>query len=285
MNIFKKLETMNNLTANETQIVNFLLQHPKQFLDMDSQEIAKHCFVSQTTIYRLCNKLNLSGLSDLKIQLSGSIDSYMVEHQELDFNFPVKIDQNSQEILTFMKEDYTQTITSTYDLFDCRQLERAVSLLIRSAHIDVYASAGNCFFAQNFKFQMKEIGVTVNVPIDEYDQRLHAASSDSTHVAILISFGGRGILVQKLLSMLKENHTPIILITSMEYLQQVKDIDCFLTLCSNEDHYHKISSYSTRLSLLYILDILYTGYFQKHYDQNIQKKIAYYHMIAKEDHK
>ena len=46
----------------------------------------------------------------------------------------------------------------------------------------------------NFQFQMQEIGKQVNVPIDEYQQRLIAASSDENHLAIIITFGGRGIL-------------------------------------------------------------------------------------------
>lgn len=41
---------------------------------------------------------------------------------------------------------------------------------------------------------MKEIGVNVNVPIEDYQQRLSAASSDENHLAIVITFGGRGIL-------------------------------------------------------------------------------------------
>ena len=285
MNIFKKLETMQNLTANESQIVSFLLTHPQQFLSMDINEIAKTCFVSQTTVYRLCSKLELSGLSDLKIQLSGSIDRYLNEHTELDFNFPVKEHQNTKEVLYHIKEDYEQTIASTFDLFDIRQLEKAASLLHKASCIDIYTSAGNLFFAQNFKFQMKEIGVSVQVPIEEYDQRLHAASSDETHVAILITFGGRGILVDALSEILTLNHTPILLISSQEYQKQASYADCYLSICANEDHYHKLSSYSTRLSLLYILDILYTCYFEKNYDAFMEKKFSYYHKIISSNHK
>ena len=33
---------------------------------------------------------------------------------------------------------------------------------------------------------MQEIGVSINVPIDEYQQRLQAASSDNSHLAIIV---------------------------------------------------------------------------------------------------
>ena len=48
----------------------------------------------------------------------------------------------------------------------------------------------------------------------------------------------------------------------------------------HEDHYHKISSYSTRLSLLYILDVLYTCYFELDYEENLSKKLHYYHHMT-----
>lgn len=59
----------------------------------------------------------------------------------------------------------------------------------KSQIIDVYTSAGNINFALNFQFQMQEIGIQVNVPIDEYQQRLTAASSNENHLAIIITFG------------------------------------------------------------------------------------------------
>ena len=64
---------------------------------------------------------------------------------------------------------------------------------------------------------MKEISVPVNVPIEEYQQRLLAASSDNSHIAIIISFERRGVLAGVLPQILQENKTPIILISSLTY--------------------------------------------------------------------
>ena len=48
-----------------------------------------------------------------------------------------------------------------------------------------------------------------------------------------------------------------------------------------ENHYRKISSFSTRLTLLYILDCLYTCYFELDYENNIKNKIEYYESMRK----
>ena len=70
---------------------------------------------------------------------------------------------------------------------------------------------------------MQEIGVSINVPIDEYQQRLQAASSDNSHLAIIVSYSGRGIISDILFRILKERKTPIILISSYNYpIKEVK---------------------------------------------------------------
>lgn len=280
MNIFSKLSNIKNLTNNEKQIVNFILAKPNEFLNMDSDTICKECFVSTTTLYRLCKKLNLSGLSELKVKISGSINSYIDENKEFDFNFPVKQNQTYHEILTKIREDYDQTILSTFNLFNLDDLKLSIDAMKKAKQIDVYTSAGNIFFAKNFKFQMQEIGITINVPEEEYNQRLVAACSDETHMAILISFGGRGILVNKLAKTLKNSKTPILLISSTEDNSMMEIADYQLYLCSNENHYNKISSFSTRLSLLYILDILFACYFESDYDNNLKKKLLYYKKLS-----
>lgn len=280
MNIFNKLSNTKNLTNNEKQIVNFILQNPSKFLNMSSDTICKECFVSTTTLYRLCQKLNISGLSELKVKISGSISNYLNENKEFDFDFPVKQNQTHYEILTKIREDYDQTILSTFNLFNLDQLKLAIDTMKKAKQIDVYTSAGNIFFAENFKFQMQEIGITINVPVEEYNQRLVASCSDETHMAILISFGGRGILVNKLAKTLKSNDTPILLISSTEDNPMMELADYQLYLCSNENHYNKMSSFSTRLSLLYILDILFACYFETDYENNLKNKLLYYKKIS-----
>ena len=276
MNIFTQLRNTKNLTNNEKQIVDFILDNPNAFLNMSSEQICKECFVSTTTLYRLCQKFNLSGLSDLKVKMSGSINSYLKENKDFDFNFPVKQNQSHYEILTKIREDYDQTLLSTFNLFNLEQLRLSVNAMKKAKQIDVYTSAGNIFFAENFKFQMQEIGITINVPEEEYNQRLVASCSDENHLAIVISFGGRGLLVNKIIKTLKGNKTPILLISSTEDSPIKEYADYQLYLCSNENHYNKISSFSTRLSLLYILDILFACYFKTDYDKNLEKKLNYY---------
>lgn len=280
MNLFINLKENKDLSKNERILADYILKHPEDVLKMSSKDLGKVCFVSTATVYRLCDKLGLSGFSDLKIKITSSLDDYRKSNEDFNFDFPVNQFQTHYEIIQKIKEDYEQTLNLTANLFSLDQLRLIASAMKKAQIIDVYTSAGNINFALNFQFQMQEIGKQVNVPIDEYQQRLIAASSDENHLAIIITFGGRGILSDILPRILHKVKTPIVLISSYDYTFKDLDPDYQLYISPYENHYKKISSFSTRLSILYILDVLYTCYFKLDYQENIEKKLAYYNNIV-----
>ncbi len=280
MNLFINLKENKDLSKNERVLADYILKHPEDVLKMSSKDLGKVCFVSTATVYRLCDKLGLSGFSDLKIKITSSLDDYRKSNEDFNFDFPVNQFQTHYEIIQKIKEDYEQTLNLTANLFSLDQLRLIASAMEKSQIIDVYTSAGNINFALNFQFQMQEIGIQVNVPIDEYQQRLTAASSNKNHLAIIITFGGRGILSDILPRILHKVKTPIVLISSYDYTFKDLDSDYQLYISPYENHYKKISSFSTRLSILYILDVLYTCYFKLDYQENIKKKLAYYNNIV-----
>ena len=280
MNIFSKLNKITNLTENEKTLVKYIENNSEDFIKMSAVEISEVAFVSTSTIYRLFQKLNLAGLSELKLQVSMSISEYLKEDTSIDYNYPFKENETQNQITIKIKELYEQTLISTLNLIDTKQLKLISNVLNKSHHIDFYTSAGNIYFAQNFKFQMQEIGTFVNVPIEEYHQLLTASTSDESHVAIIVSFEGRGFIIEKLARTLKTNKTPIILISSTNKNSLTKYANYHLYLSSNENHYNKISSFSTRLSLLYILDCIYTSYFKFNYNKNITYKLDAYKKLS-----
>ncbi len=281
MNIFARLEDDREFSENERIVAAYILRDPVRFLEQGGKEIERECFVSQATIYRLCEKLGLAGLSELKVKVSGSLKDYLSRKgTDFDYDFPVKRGQTLYEAVNGLREDYEETVRETAGLFQTEELGRAVEAMRKAKVIDVYTSAGNIFFAENFQFQMREIGVPVQVPVEEYQQRLTAASGDGSHFAVVISFGGRGMLTDGICRLLRENGTPFLLISSREYRPEEPKPDFHIFLASGENHFHKMSSFSTRLSLLFVLDVLYTGYFQTDYDGFLERKLSYYKKIA-----
>ena len=281
MNLFINLKENKDLSKNERILADYILKHPEDVLKMSSKDLGKECFVSTATVYRLCDKLGLSGFSDLKIKITSSLDDYRKSNEDFNFDFPVNQFQTHYEIIQKIKEDYEQTLNLTANLFSLDQLRLIASAMEKAQIIDVYTSAGNINFALNFQFQMQEINQLVTVPKDDYIKSLTATNSDSSHLAFVISFGGRGSSMEAFCKILKKNQVPIILLTSTQGNPLTAYADDIIYMASSENHYNKMSSFSTRMPLLYLLDSLYSLYFQLNYDQNLAFKLEAYERMTK----
>lgn len=275
MNLFLKLKNLDRLTTSEQALVTYILDFPEKVIHFSPKELAEHSFVSISTIYRLINKLDLDGLNDLKLALV----NYLNEHNSesiIDIDYPISAEDNQYAMTKKLKTVYEQTIQSTIEMNNVEILSHDSLLLEQATHIDIYASSANIYFAQNFQFQMQEIGRRINVPIDDYMQNLSAANSTPDHLAIVVSYEGRGSSVKKIIDILNRNNSKILLITSANSPLLKEKVDGVFLFASLENHYNKISSFSTRMSLMYIFDRLYLSYFNQDYTKNLEYKLAHY---------
>lgn len=280
MNIVTKMSELTELTANEKTLVTYIVAHPREVINFRSAELGAAAFVSVSTIYRLINKLGLAGFAELKIELASSLRT-LDKEAGIDYDYPIVESDTPFQIMSNLNKIYTYTIDETVGYANPDELVEVGKLLLQATTIDVYAASANLFFAQNFKFQMQEIGVLINVPEEDYIQRLSAANSDHRHVAIVVSYGGRGQTTREVVKLLKENEVPIILITSIQENPLLEFATHKLYLASVENHYDKVSSFSTRLSLLTVFDTLYAIYFNRNYDKNLSYKLENYQKMNK----
>lgn len=274
MNIVKKLELLEHLTTSEQCVQQFILNNPQLFLDSKPSDIADMSHVSLPTLYRLVNKLKLNGVQELKLEIASSLNQET--HSDIDINFPISSEDSVYQSMCHLKEVYSKTIEDTLDLADPDKIIEIAKLLNQASCIDIYTTSANVYFAKNFQFQMQEINKLVQVPTEEYTTQLMAANSDESHVAIIVSFGGRGRITRMILPILKENHVRTILITSNQNKHLIPEVDYVVYMSSIEDHFHKMSSFATRLTLLYIFDTLYATVFKLNYEGNAKLKYESY---------
>lgn len=279
MTVLADLSKLTDLTPNEKELVSYIKKNPKEVLSMSSKELAEASFVSVATLYRLLSKLNLTSFSDLKVSLATNVRDDLMP---VDPDYPIHETDTTHTSIQKMKSLYQQTLDDTFVLFDEKTMENSIALMNQAKVLDVYSSSANLHLAKNFKFQMQEIGCLINVPDEDYVQRLSAANSDENHLAIVISYGGRGQTTIEVMKILEENKTPILLITSSQnnpFLEKATEV---LYLSSNENHYNKISSFSTRFSILMVLDVLYANYFNQNSLANKEYKLANYQKMNRD---
>ena len=282
MNLLTQIDQLEHLTSNEKSLCEYIRNHPMECLSKTPQQLAGDLYLSTSTVYRLLKKLGLKGYSEFKVAL------WTVVHQKSetavqDINFPIEAEATPDETLLHLKEVYEYTISDTLSLANPYVMVQVAEAMEKAKCIDIYTSAGNFCMADNFRFQMQEINVPVEVPHESYMQKLAAANSGPDHFSIIVSFAGRNSIVGQICRLLRQQRSPVALITSTDKTPLCSYADYLLYLSSNEDHYQKISAFSTRMSLMYLLDSLYALYFKRHYEENVRKKLSAYERLHAAD--
>ena len=276
MNIFTKIKQVNNFTEGEKIFAEYIVNHPHNVIKLDLQHLAKSSYVSASTIYRVIEKLGLSGLNQLKVQISLQLENRKPENHAVDYNYPFHKHNTHHQIMSKMLSLYDQTLKSTFNLIDLDIFLKIIQALYNAQNIIIFPSIGNYFMAESFQQNMLEIGVKVDVVKEHFYQHWRTQSCQKNDIVMIISYAGRTPYLLDIVKTLKEKGIPIILISSTIQIPIAKYVDYHLYFSSYEDSEEKIASFSSRISLQYLLDCIYACYFNRDYEKNLNHKIEHY---------
>lgn len=75
MKIYNKLEQLS-LTESEKILLDYVVEHSEDTMNMSASDISKNSYVSVSTIYRIIDKLELSGLQAFKSHIHFNRERY-----------------------------------------------------------------------------------------------------------------------------------------------------------------------------------------------------------------
>ncbi len=274
MNALLKLYRAEGFSEGERAVAAWILRDPDAFVRAPAKSVAASCNVSQATVYRLCAKMETSGIAELKACVAAGTAEWMrLRASNVDVNFPVCENATPEQIVESLQSEYESVVAATAALLDPDEVSRCAEAICAAAHVDIHTTAGHLFMAQNFQLQMREIGIEVNVPRSDHERFLSVAASTPDHLAIVISFGGHGSEIPQTIRGLHGQGTPVLLISSDEKTCIDDRAEYRLRMPAGENFSHKVSAFSTRLSLLYLLDVLYTAVFARDFKANLKYKV------------
>ncbi len=276
MNIYTRMKQVTDFTEAEQTFVDFINNYPQLVINKNVKQIAKESYVSLSTIYRVIEKLELSGLSQLKMLLSSQHEAYLQENKNTDYNYPFEKNATHHQIMEQMLSLYNQTLASTFNLIDLDTFIKVCQVMYQARHLLVFPTIGNYFMAESFQQNMLEIGVNVDVVKDYYYQNWATANCKKGDVVIIISYANRTPWLYETIKKLRDKDITVILVSSTYENKLSKLANYHLYFCSYEDSEEKIASFSSRISVQYLLDCLYACYFNRNYDQHLKYRLENY---------
>ncbi len=265
MFLLEKLEIFP-FSTNERHIVNYLLEQKHNIKELTTADIAKSTFSSKSALVRISQKLGFKGWLDFKESFLSEIDYLDKSKDGMDANIPFTKRDDIISIANKIAKLEQEAISDTLSLIDNKILLQAIKILDKASTINIFAASNNLLNAKEFQHNMKRIQKDVRIHQLHGEVLFDAYLAKSDSCALIISYSGETLSLQRVMTMLKRHNIPIVLMTSIGENKSTEQVECILRLATREKLYSKIATFSTDTSITYLLDVLYSGIFVKDYD-------------------
>lgn len=268
MLLFNKLKAQEGLSDSEKMIAQFVIDRPRDVIDMNIDEFANLNYVSNSSIVRFCQKLDFKGFSDFKIRLASEINTFLVSDKRVEVDMPIGPNTPPKEISTTFLNLYFQTLTDAHTVLDIDSLEEVAKVLEDADVITILATGPSMVVALDFYYRIKRLGYVVIIePITGYHSLPQVKRSDK-EVALIISSFGNSHYVKNWVETEKRLNTPTVMICLNPLSPYLNQVDYQIVLDTGEQRVHKLGHFASRTAMNYILDCLYATMFSLDYEKN-----------------
>lgn len=276
MNLIQRIEeaTMQYGSDSRKAIGEFILQERNHLYRYSIQEIANLTYTSKSALVRFAKVMGYSGWKEFMKAFIEEQQYQEAHYSDIDPNYPFAANSSDKDILNQLCSLQIESLLDTADQIDCKALGKVVSVLQGARRISLFGTSPNSILGELFVRKMLSIRQQVEIPALG-NTRMMACSLCQGDCAIIISYSGNNPSYDPIsvIPILMEKGIPIIAITSGgdNYLRQHATYT--FTISSRERLYSKISTFATETSILYILNLLFSCYFARDYNANLQYKI------------
>lgn len=254
----------------EKGVADLIMKNPELVVNMSIHQLAADTFTSASTIIRLCRKLGFEGYKDLRKALLYEVSV----RKEVSEEQTRKIEREDSLNTIVQKVTYRNIVSleNTNKLLNMDALAQCVELIDRAENVILFGMGASLLVAKDACLKFVRVNKSCHFGEDWHMQMLYARNSCPNDVAIAISYSGMTQETIRCAETVKNNGTPLITITRFDALPLSKFADYNLYVESPE-MFARIGAMSSRMAQFNIIDIIYTAYVNRNYDECIPKII------------
>ena len=254
----------NQFTKAEKRVADFILQNPSEVLFMSISDLAEPCRVGDTSVFRFCKTMNRKGYQDFKMTLSLSMRGSDKEAEES--HEAVSLEDNLKDLADKVLNETISSIQESYSLLELSKVRLAMDALSKARRIlffGVGASMLTAMKAMN-KFHRIEPKVYCSEMVSQ--QLMSAATMEKEDVAVIFSYSGATRDIVEIAKLAKDSGATVISVTRFQKSALTEFTDILLLCGANVGSLQKGST-SAEISQLFLVDIMYTEYYRRHFEK------------------
>jgi DNA-binding MurR/RpiR family transcriptional regulator len=256
MDVVQKMREAEGFTPTEQELAHTILCLGPRFSDYSIKELAQAAHCSIATIHRLCRKLGLEGMKELKIEMARSLERAQAAGTA-DINFPFGEGWTAGEVAASIRSVFEQTLAQTQSMLDMDTVEHAASLICTARQVALFTESHNRYPASMFADRLLSVGIDARCEADTERQIRCALLMGKDCVAIGISYSGVSMALERALPVLSERGVPTFLVGTPAAARLNPGLDGYLFVSDAERYQRRITQFASHLAVQYVLDTLF----------------------------
>jgi len=253
--LLSQVEAMREqLRPSERKLADYVIDAPREVLDLAMTDFAARAGVSQPTIARFCQALGFSGFREFKIRLAQSIAS--------DVPAPavfrdVRADEPAAGVAAKVLDRTIGALLQVRNSLSSDSVAAAITLLAQARRIEFYGAGGSGIAALDIQHKFFRLGVPSVAYSDPHTYTTSAALLGAGDVVVVVSNTGRTRDILDAVKSALEAGAKVIAIThGNSPLARMASVGLFANVDEDTDIFSPMTS---RVSHLAIGDILAVG--------------------------
>ena len=267
------LKIKDEFSAVECISADYFLKAEDGIKGESVRSIAASLYVAPSSIIRFCNKIGFDGYKSFKDTYLSECKYLSENFKSVDPNFPFKKKDSDLEVASKIANLYTETVKDCLSLLKSNDLKRCTKMIDESDIVYVLSNSTVQGVTDNFKDKLQKIGKQVYVCEFFEDAYYSACYRGKKACFIVISYSGETPFMLRDMNKIASMKWPSIGITSYGKNSLSDMCDVVLCVSTREKLVHKLGDYAIGISVMYILDAIYSCYFALHYDVNYTNRV------------
>jgi RpiR family transcriptional regulator, carbohydrate utilization regulator len=251
--LLSQVEAMREqLRPSERKLADYVLEAPREVLDLSMTDFAARAGVSQPTIARFCQALGFSGFREFKIRLAQSVAADVPTVYR-----DVKSDEPPAGVAAKVLDRTIGALIQVRNSLSSDSVAAAISILAEARRIEFYGAGGSGIVALDMQHKFFKLGVPSVAYSDPHTYTTSAALLGAGDVVVAISNTGRTRDILDACKSALHGGAKVIAIThGNSPLARLATVGLFANVDEDTDIFSPMTS---RVSHLAIGDILAVG--------------------------
>lgn len=236
----------------EKKIAKYILNNPKEVVDMTVSELAETSDVSIASVSRFCRKVGLKGFAQLKVSLAQEL---VDTHKSGEISNEISLEDIPQSLQNILANKITE-LKQTVNLINTDEFKAILECIRDASRVQIVAVGNTIPVAIDAAFKFNELGIPTTAGTIWETQLSYSFTLGKGDVLIAISNSGESDKVLEAVKIANKNGAMTLGITNNAYSAIGEEVQYHITTVTREKLFLDEFCFS-RVSAMTVIEIIF----------------------------